>query len=239
MRTASPFLLPAVLALSAQEDLPAQLARAQALSQDGLRDLQARVAASDAPGEAKAYHDAYLAYALGNHLQGKDPKAASALVARALKGLEGRKDAEALALMGALVTQQLSLDPSQAMVLFPKATGLYDAALAASPTHPRALLLKGIYVLHTPPFAGGGADRALPLLEGARKAAEAEATPKDPWAPRWGRVEASAWLAVAQARAGKVPEAEATLASARALDATHGLLRYAAAQVASVRKPKA
>lgn len=238
MRATAFFLLPAVLCLSAQEDLPAGLARAQGLRADALRDLQARLAASEAPAEAKAYHDAFLAYVLVNQIREADPRGAEAMVDRALKALEGRKDPEAQALHGALVAHKMSFHPDLAMTLFPKAEALHQASLKAAPANPRALLLWGVYTLHKPAFVGGGAAQALPLLEAARKAAEAEGMPKDPWAPRWGRVEALAWLAIAQAREGKKTDAETTLAAARALDPAHGMLAYAARQVAAV-KPKA
>lgn len=239
MRTLAFFLLPATLTLVAQDDLASALSRAQGLGVDALRDLQGRLAASEAAAEAKNYHEAYLAYALGNQIRGTDPKGAEAAVARALKSLTGRKDADALALQGALVTQLMSFQPAQAMTLFPKAEAAYQAALKTEPINPRALLLWGVYTLHKPAFVGGGADKALPLLEASVRAAETEAksAPKDAWAPRWGRVEAHAWLAVAQAREGKKAEAEATLAAGRALDPGHGMLGYAAGQVAAA-KPK-
>lgn len=237
MRHPALLLLPAALCLAAQDDLSAQLTRVQGLGSDTLRDLQARLALSGAPEAARVYHEAHVTYALVNQRRGADTKAAEAQVERALKALGGRKDADALALQGALVTQKMSFSPASAMTLAPRASGLYEAALKAEPANPRALLLHGIYVLHTPAFFGGGAERALPLLEGAVKAATAEAsTPApDPWAPRWGRIEALAWLAIAQAQARQGAEAEATLAAARNLDPTHGLLRYATSRVASVK----
>ncbi len=240
MRTLALLLFPAALSLSAQDDLATALSRAQGLRSDALRDLQGRLAASEAPEAAKVYHDAYLSYVLVNQSRGADAKGAEAMTDRALKTLTGRKDADALALQGALIAQQMSFNPSQAMTLFQKAETCHQASLKSEPNNPRALLLWGVYTLHKPAFVGGGADKALPLLDAALKAAEmeAKATPKEAWAPRWGRLEAHAWLAIAQARDGKKAEAEATLAAGRALDPTHGMLGYASGQVAAA-KPKA
>ncbi|HTL98367.1 MAG TPA: hypothetical protein VL181_06135, partial [Holophagaceae bacterium] len=42
--------------------------------------------------------------------------------------------------------------------------------------------------------------------------------PADPWSPRWGKAEAYAWLATAEADLGRAKEAQAHLDQALALD---------------------
>jgi len=79
-------------------------------------------------------------------------------------------------------------------------------------------------VLHMPAFVGGGAARAIPVLEAALAAAEKEAAPADAWAPSWGRIESLSWLALAQAQAGQAAAARATVQRARALDPDNGFL---------------
>lgn len=227
--------LPALLSLAAQDDLPSRLALAQGLDVDALRDLQARLALSQAPAAARTYHEALLAYALAGQL---DPKAAEPLVDQHLRALAPLKDAESLALRGALLGHKLGFSPASAMVLAPKASGCFEAALQAAPGNPRALLLQAVHLLHTPAFFGGGPAKALPLLTAAVQAAQAEAPAQDPWAPRWGRVESLVWLAIAQAQAKQPQEAEQSLAKAQALAPQHGMVGWAARRVARLQAAK-
>jgi tetratricopeptide (TPR) repeat protein len=234
------WIIPALICQGAfaQEDLPAQLAGAQGRSLDQLQDLQARLAASPATPEQKAYHEAYLAYCFVNQTRESDPRRAEALLDRTMKALESRRDPESMALLGACLGHKLGFAPMTAMELAPRALGLFAEAGQRAPGSPRVLLLHGVHILHTPAFYGGGAERALPLLLGAVRAATAEVPAKDPWAPRWGNVESLAWLAMAQGELGQFTEAEATLAAARALDPAHGLLYYATKRVQACRAGK-
>jgi hypothetical protein len=59
-----------------------------------------------------------------------------------------------------------------------------------APGNPRVMLLDAINTYHMPGFVGGGAGKAVPKLEAARAAFEAEA----PAAERWGREDAYIWL---------------------------------------------
>jgi len=102
---------------------------------------------------------------------------------------------------------------------------LFAQALAQQPANPRILVAKGVHVLYTPAFYGGGPAAAMPILEAAAKAAAAEPAPTDPWAPRWGRVESLGWLAYAQAEAGLRAEAKASVAQALALDPANGFIQ--------------
>ena len=214
-----------VLVLQAQEpDLPALLAKAQRLPTDQVLTLQARLAAEPAPADRKAYHELLLAYTLASRSTQSDPKGSKALVERSLKALEGTRDPERMALQGAFCGLMIGFSSMSAMTLGPKAQGLFQQALVQSPGNPRVLVLKGVNVLHTPAFFGGGPEAALPVLEEAVKAAEKEPASADPWAPAWGKVESLSWLAYAQAEAGRKDEARATMARAYALDPVNGFL---------------
>jgi len=228
-------IVPAIIALSlqAQDDLTPKLARALGMSLDNVRDLQARLAAASATPEQKAYHEALLSYCTVTFTREKEPKQAEADLDRTMKVLETRKDADSMALLGACLGYKLGFSPMSGMSLAPKALGLFEDAEKLDPNNPRVLVFHGIHILHSPEFFDGGADKALPILENSVKAAEAEAAPKDPWAPRWGKVESLGWLAIAQAEKGLFPQAEASLAKARTADATHGFISYAASRVAA------
>lgn len=225
MRPSALFLLPA-FALAAQESAPpAGLERIARLDLDGLRQLQAVLALSTVPAERKAYAEAQVAYQLVAMTRAKDPKAAEALLDRTLKVLQARRDPESLALRGACLGLKIGFQPGAAMSLAPEAEGLFREARSLGPASPRIALQHAVHVLHTPEFFGGGAARALPLLEAAVQAAQAEAAPKDPWAPAWGRAEALAWLALAQAEAGRALAARASVEAALALDPAYAFAR--------------
>jgi hypothetical protein len=214
------FVLP-FLTLQAQEpELPALLAKAQRLSTDQVLTLQARLAAEPAPGQ-KEYHELYLSYVLASRRGQSDPKGSRLAVERALRTLEGTRDPERLALQGAFCGLMIGFSSGSAMTLGPKALALFDQA----PGNPRALVFKGVHLLHTPAFFGGGSKAAIPVLEEAASAAQKEAPSKDPWAPAWGRVESLSWLAYAQAEAGQPDAARATVARALALDPVNGFIQ--------------
>jgi len=213
-------LIPALVCQAQEPSLPAQLAKAQRLTVDDLQTLQARLLADPAPAAQKEYYGLYLGYVLAS----RDPKAREALLERTVKALEGTRDPARMALLGGCLGLKISLSPMSGISLGPKAMGLFDEALAKSPGDPRIQTLRGVHILHTPAFVGGGADAAIPVLQAAVAAAAKEAAPADPWAPAWGRVESLSWLALAQAKAGKKAEAMATVQQARALDPDNGFL---------------
>jgi hypothetical protein len=219
-------LLPALVSTLWAQDLPVRLQAAQRLRVEQLRTLQADLAAANSSTGWKVYHECNLAYGLITQLREKDPKGAEALLDRTIKALEGRKDGESLALLGSCLGVKMGFSPVSAMVLSSRAAGLFEAALKQSPTSPRVLMLKGISVLYTPTFFGGGAAKAMPILESAVKAAEAEAAPADPWAPSWGRAEAHTWLALAQLDAKQFREARLNVDKALALDPGYGFARF-------------
>jgi Tfp pilus assembly protein PilF len=87
------------------------------------------------------------------------------------------------------------------------------------------LTFQGVNLLHTPAFFGGGAKAALPVLQAAVKAAQAEAMPTDPWAPTWGRAESLAWLAMAEIEAGDLDAARTHVEQSLAEDPHYGFVR--------------
>jgi hypothetical protein len=211
MRRASLFLLPA-LVLGAQEpSLSADLARTARLDLNGLRQLQARLAQAEGTADQKAYAEAHLNYQVVAQTRAKDPKGAEALLDRTLKALAARKDAESLALRGACLGLKIGFQPGAAMSLSPEAAGLFREARALAPASPRVQLLHAVHVLHTPDFFGGGAKRALPLLEGGP--------------------ESLAWLALAQLDAGAPEAAKRSLEGALTLDPGYAFAR-------AILKPK-
>jgi tetratricopeptide (TPR) repeat protein len=219
-------LVPALVAVLSAQDLPSRLQGAQRLRADAVRGLQAELAAAEAPEAGKGYFEAYTAYVLATQLRGKEPAAMEALVDRSLKALETRQDPDSLALTAALLGLKLQARPEQGMTLAPRAAKCFAMARALAPENPRVLLFHGMHLLFMPPFAGGGADKALPELEAAARTADAEAAPKDPWAPAWGKAESHAWLAYALAGAGRMAEARIHCDRSLALDPMYGFARF-------------
>ncbi len=216
-----PLLLLPVLtfSLSAQEtDLPTQLQRTLRLGTESLRGLQAKLAQDPAPPEKKAYFQALVGYTLASQLQHQDAKTSEALVDRTVKSLEGRKDAESLALLGACLGLKIGFSPMSGMTLAPKASGLFQQALKLSPGNPRVLFFQGLHVYHTPVYFGGGAEKAALIFEAAEKAAGEEQPAETAWAPRWGKAESLAWLALAQLDGHRIEAAHQSLAAALAMD---------------------
>lgn len=129
-------------------------------------------------------------------MQSKDKKAAERQCEAGLASAEKAialdpRHAEALALHAGL--QGLSLgfkNPMAAMTLGPKMAESMEKAVGMTPDNPRVLLLDAINTFHMPSFVGGGAKKALPKLEAARAAFEAESA-----APQhWGHEDVYIWL---------------------------------------------
>ena len=85
------------------------------------------------------------------------------------------------------------------MALLSKVRDCFARARALGPSNPRLMLLEGVGLYHTPADYGGGIVKAEPLVRGAVEAFEAE--PVGSW-PRWGRLDAYAWLGQIRARLG-------------------------------------
>lgn len=222
MRRVLPILLPALaLPLAAAKPLPLaqRLQQVLRLPEADLARLQADLAtAPDRP--ARAYWQALVAYArLG---QARDPAQGAAFLAEGLARLEGRTDAESLALEGSLCGMAIGLHPEQAMELAPRALDCFRRARQADPGNPRVRFFEAVHQFHTPEAFGGGPGVALPLLAAALQRADREAPPADPWRPAWGKVECLAWLALAEAKTGDRDSARKHLVRCLSLDPGYG-----------------
>lgn len=81
---------------------------------------------------------------------------------------------------------RISVDPQTRGAQYgPVAGQLLAKALEASPDNPRAHYLKGSNLYFTPAMWGGGADKALPILETAVEKFKSFAYEDELW-PRWG-----------------------------------------------------
>ena len=216
--------LPAVLCFAQEADLPAQLARLQRLPTDQVRSLQARLAMDPAPAERKAYQELHLAYVLARSTAQDDPKGSKELVERTLKTFESSQDPECRALVGALLGLKINASPMSAIILAPKAMGIFNEARTKALASPRVALLRAIHLLYTPAFVGGGVKVALPLMEAAVTLAEREPAPSDAWAPSWGRIESLSWLALAQAKDEQFAAAKQTADRVLAMEPGNGFI---------------
>lgn len=109
-------------------------------------------------------------------------------------------NAESHALMASVYGLQISQSRLRAAFLGTRAGRASARALELEPNNPRVLLLDGIGKLNTPRAFGGGEDRAEALLLRAVAAFRTE-PPGRPW-PRWGRIDAYAWLGQVAAQRG-------------------------------------
>jgi len=225
MRLAALAIIPMLIGpMSAGEAQPLAKRVQQALRVPGsdLPRLQAEL--DQAPEQPdRSYWLAMVAYArLG---QTQDPQERRALFTAAMNHLKDRTDADSLALKGSLLGAAISLHPEKAMAFIGQAMASFSRARELAPRNPRVRLLEAIHTLHTPEAFGGGPAAALPLLEATAALAEAEAAPADPWAPAWGRPESLAWLALAEARMGRMDKARTHLDLALGLDPAYGFAR--------------
>ena len=95
-------------------------------------------------------------------------------------------NSEILALRANYYQAKLQGSPMLAPYYGPKAGNILEVAINENPDNPRAYLLMGQNLFHTPAMFGGGADKAKPFLEKAAALfAEAETTPSIQ--PSWGK----------------------------------------------------
>ena len=125
------------------------------------------------------------------------------------------KDAEALALVGAIYGQQAGRSMMRAVVLGPRSMGALERAAQVESANPRLLLQQGISALHTPPAFGGSRDRAEHLLR--RSLDEFSREPLTKAWPNWGRFDAHAWLGQVLGRKGDLNGARAEYEKALAI----------------------
>jgi tetratricopeptide (TPR) repeat protein len=102
------------------------------------------------------------------------------------------QSADALALKAGLQGLSLAYAPMAMMSLGPESSENSGRARGMAPDNPRVLLLAGISTLHTPAFAGGGAEKAKTLFERSIALYEAAGV-ADTSAIAWGRVDAYLW----------------------------------------------
>lgn len=112
---------------------------------------------------------------------------------------------EALALCTAVLGELADVNLLSRIMLGRKALRSLERAEKLAPENPRVALQRGVFSLHTPEFAGGGAEVALAALERARSLFDAQPRPA-PW-PDWGRVEVAAWLGQTLVKLGRGEEA--------------------------------
>ena len=111
------------------------------------------------------------------------------LLTRNLESDDG--NAESHALLASVYGMQID-SAWKGMTLGRRASRASARALELAPGNPRVLLQDGVGKLHTPAMFGGGADRAEAMM--LRAVAAFRTEPRDrPW-PRWGLVDAYAWL---------------------------------------------
>jgi tetratricopeptide (TPR) repeat protein len=102
------------------------------------------------------------------------------------------RNAEALALTGAIQGLVISLKPAEMMTLGPQSFANLAHAVAIAPDDPRTHLLTGISRLHEPQEYGGGPQAALAEFQRAQELF-AKAAPADSTAADWGRDDAFLW----------------------------------------------
>jgi len=159
----------------------------------------------------------------------KDRKLAEKLGDDALDHLEkslvaNPKDAEALALKGALQGILIGLKPGAMMTLGPQSGANLARAQGLAPENPRVALLLGIGDLHKPAQFGGGADAALPSFRHAQELFAKEAV-ADSTAPDWGRDDAFLWEGRALMQKSDYAAARAAFAKALAANPANGWVK--------------
>jgi hypothetical protein len=102
---------------------------------------------------------------------------------------------ELMALQGFLYVASISADPNGRGAEYSmKANQAFDKAIALNSKNPRALYLKGVTVLNTPDFYGGGKKSAKPILEKAMAAYDLYVAVSEIY-PTWGKNDCSKQLA--------------------------------------------
>ena len=133
------------------------------------------------------------------------------------------RNAESHALLASVYGLQIGASPRRAAFLGMRASRSSARALELEPANPRALLLDGVGKLNTPRTFGGGEDRAEAQLRRAVAAFRTE-PPGRPW-PRWGRVDAYAWLGQVLARRGDLDAARRHYLQALEIEPAFGWVR--------------
>ncbi len=169
-----------------------------------LKDLLA-TDLSDGERSIARYTIAYLDWRLFNLRQGLPDNERDALLEEAVELLtediaDNEENAESHALLASVYGMQIGSSAWRGMILGMRASRSSARALDLEPANPRALLLDGVGKLHTPAMFGGGEEKAEALLQRAVAAFQTEPADR-PW-PRWGLVDAYAWLGQVMVRRG-------------------------------------
>lgn len=163
-----------------------------------------RISAAEPDLWLPAYYEAYGWLMQGaGMMQKQDMEKLSAYLEKAQAALDRAKalapeESEVLALQGYVYTAHIWMDgEANGPIYSPKAMASYQKAMELSPNNPRAPHLMGMHLFYMPEFWGGGAKRALPLLEQADSLFESQATATD-LHPVWGGAFNSMLLAQAK-----------------------------------------
>ena len=175
------------------------------------------------------YTVAYLNWRLSVLADGVPDDEQDALLEEAVELLgeelaDNDANAEAHALLASVYGLQIGRSPLKGAFLGMRAARASARAMDLEPQNPRVLLLAGIGKLHTPRMFGGGEDRAEALLNRAVAAFRTEPSER-PW-PRWGRIDAYAWLGQVAARRGDPDAARRYYRQALEIEPQFGWVRW-------------
>lgn len=95
------------------------------------------------------------------------------------------KNTETLTLMAYWLSARINANNSRGISLGQESRNYSEQAIEADSSNPRAYLMKGLVIYHTPALFGGGKKKAAPVMEAAAQRF-ANFKPKDELAPRWG-----------------------------------------------------
>lgn len=140
---------------------------------------------------------------------------------------------EPYALYASMLGYEIVLHMDRAMELAFKINDYFGKANARGPDDPRVNMMQGISVFYTPAMYGGGADKAIPLLERAVKNFQQE-KPLDPYSPSWGMEEACTYLGMAYNQQERPDRAAACFEKALARNPDFGLARD---ELGKLKKP--
>jgi len=165
-----------------------------------------RIANAEADQWHPYYYQAFCLVARSFQAEGSDARDELVDAAQAALDKAGELAADAgevAALQARIYQARLSVDPAGRTMTFGPKTTMYLAEAAEKyPRNPRVLFLLGQNLFHTPAAFGGGAERALPPLQGAIALFE-NVPVTDPLGPSWGQEQAEAVLQQVEAASRK------------------------------------
>ena len=132
-------------------------------------------------------------------------------------------NAEAFALLGSVIGEQIGSSSWKGMKLGPKSGSALKKAASLAPDNPRVALQRGIGHLFTPRLFGGGLTKAeRELLRSAELFAAQPAG--SPW-PNWGQVDVHIWLGQLYAKKRNYASARAQYERVLAVEPEHHWVR--------------